>query len=161
MSLSPADRVALIEKYGSAPARFRAALAAVPAESMHWRPAPGEFSIHEIVCHCADAETIDAGRIRYLVTEDNATIVSYDESAWARELDYENHPLDPALATVDALHANTVGLLRRLPDEAWQASGTHTRSGHITAADWLRVSSEHLDVHVGQIKRNVDVWRSR
>jgi hypothetical protein len=161
MTLSSADRVALIEKYGSAPARFRAGLAAVPAGAMHWRLAPDEFSVHEIVCHCADAETNDAARIRYLVTEDNALVVGYDESMWARVLDYDNHPLDPALATIDAVRAHTVALLRRLPDDAWRAAGTHTRSGRITAEDWLRVSSEHLDEHIAQINGTVDAWRSR
>jgi hypothetical protein len=161
MTLSRVGRVGLIENYASAPAGFRSAVADVPREAMNWRPAPGEFSVHEIACHCADAETIDAVRIRYLVTEDNATIAGYDENAWARLLDYENHPLDSALATIEAVHANTAALLRRLPDNAWQAAGTHTRSGRVTAEDWLRTSSEHLEEHIDQINRTVEAWRSR
>jgi hypothetical protein len=161
MTLSLAERAALIEKCGSAPARFLEAVAAVPAEALKWRPAEGEFSVHEIICHCADAETVDAARIRYLVTQDNAAIVGYDENVWARRLDYQSHPLDLALATIDAVRANTVALLRRLSEDAWQSIVTHTQSGRCTAADWLRTSAEHLDEHVAQINRTAEAWRSR
>ena len=36
------------------------ALATVPGKALQWRPKPGEWSAHEVVCHCADAETVAA-----------------------------------------------------------------------------------------------------
>jgi hypothetical protein len=150
-----------IEQYASAPERLREALASVPAEAMKWRPALGEFSVHEIVCHCADSETNAYSRIRYLLTEEKPVIVGYDPDVWAREFDYQSHPLDAALATVEAVRGNTAPILRHLPNEAWAKEGTHTESGPYTAADWLRIYSEHLEEHIGQINRTLDAWRSR
>ena len=63
------EREALIARYESGPARLKAALAKVPPEALQWRPAPGEWSAHEIVVHCADSEANAALRIRYLVAE--------------------------------------------------------------------------------------------
>src|SRR3990172_3645152 len=73
MALSRAERAGLIAHYAAGPARLRAALAAVPAEALRWRPAPGEWSAHEIVCHCADSETSAYARIRLLLTEPEPT----------------------------------------------------------------------------------------
>jgi hypothetical protein len=157
--LSTEERTRRIEQYASGPGRLRAALTGVPAEAMKWRPAPREFSVHEIVCHCADSETNAYSRIRYLLTEERPVIVGYDPDIWAREFDYTNHPLDAALATVEAVRGNTAPLLRGLSDDAWAKEGTHTESGRYTAADWLRIYSEHLEEHIDQINRTLDAWR--
>jgi DinB family protein len=161
MTLTAEERDHRIEQYASAPLRLRQALADVPAEAMKWRPEPGEFSVHEIVCHCADSETNAYSRIRYLLTAQEPVIVGYDPDVWAREFDYASHPRDAALATIEAVRGNTAPILRRLPEEAWAKEGTHTESGRYTAADWLRIYSEHLEEHIGQIERTVEAWRAR
>ena len=121
--LTSEERDRRIEQYASAPGRLRETLAGVPAEAMKWRPEPAEFSVHEIVCHCADSETNAYSRIRYLLTEEKPVIVGYDPDVWARQFNYTDHPLDAALATVEAVRANTAPLLRHLPDEAWEKEG--------------------------------------
>jgi len=159
--LTSEERERCIEQYASAPKRLRETLDGVPAEAMKWRPEPGEFCVHEIVCHCADSETNAYSRLRYLLAEEKPVIVGYDPDVWAREFEYENHPVEAALATVEAVRGNTAPILRRLPDEAWAKEGTHTESGRYTAADWLRIYSEHLEEHIGQINHTVEAWRSR
>src|SRR3972149_9477309 len=121
MPITPEERDRLIQRYAEGPAKLRAAVAAVPAEAMQWRPAPGEFSVHEIVCHCADSETNAAARIRYLVAEEKPVILGYDPDNWAAVFDYHSHPLKPALAAGEAVRANTVPLPRRLSGDAWGA----------------------------------------
>jgi hypothetical protein len=160
MPLTPADREALIGRYAAGPACLRAALDRVPEEARHWRPGPGEFSVHEIVCHCADSETNAAARIRYLVTEREPLILGYDTDVWARVLDYAGHPIQPALAVIEAVRANTVPLLHRLPESAWTAAGTHTESGRYTAADWLAIYAAHLEEHSDQIERTSAAWQA-
>src|SRR5439155_1555094 len=80
------------------PARLKAALAKVPKDAREWRPAPREWSAHEVVCHCADSETNGYARIRYLLAETDPVIQGYDQEEWARRFDYHGQPLDPALA---------------------------------------------------------------
>jgi hypothetical protein len=160
MGRSRTERARLIEQYARGPARLRQALATVPPEAMRWRPAEGEWSAHEVVVHCADSETNAAGRIRYLAVEREPVILGYDQEAWARELDYHAHPLEVALATVDAVRAHTAALLARLPDAAWEKVGRHTESGRYTAEDWLTLYAEHLENHARQIESNVAAWRA-
>ena len=162
MPLTPAERAALIDNYAAGPARLRAALARVPAEARQWRPAPGKWSVHEIVVHCADSETNAHMRIRYLMGSAPAHIHGYDQDAWAATFDYHSHPLELALATVDAVRANTVPLLRRMPDAAWAAAGTHSElASPYTAEVWLKGYSEHLDIHVRGIERNLAAWATK
>ncbi|MGH7276422.1 MAG: DinB family protein [Candidatus Rokuibacteriota bacterium] len=160
MPPSRAERDALIEQYARGPARLRAALATVPAAALKWRPAPKEWSAHEIVCHCADSETNSYARIRFLLAERDPVIQGYDQDQWAKTFDYHNHPLEPALATVEGVRANTAALIRRLPDEAWTREGRHTESGRYTAEDWLKIYADHLEGHARQIEANVELWKS-
>jgi hypothetical protein len=156
------ERESLIVRYEAGPARLRAALERVPPEARQWRPGPGKWSAHEVVVHCGDSETNAAARIRYLLTEKEPVIQGYDQAEWARALDYHAAPLDPALRAVEAVRANTAALLRRLPESAWAARGTHTETGGpFTAEDWLRVYAEHLEKHSGQIDRNLAAWTAR
>lgn len=162
MALTAAERRTLIDNYAAGPARLRAAIAAVPAEALTWRPAPREWSAHEVAVHCADSETQAAGRIRFLAAEpDPVLIQGYDEANWAVAFDYHAHPLELALATVDAVRANTVALLRRLPEDAWGRAGRHSQSGPYTAENWLRIYAAHLEEHARQIEANVAAWRTR
>ena len=161
MPLTSQTRTALIDRYARGPALLSAALARVPPEALQWRPGPGKWSAHEVVVHCADSETNSHGRIRFLLTEPTPTIQGYDEAHWARTLDYDTLPLEPALATVVAVRANTVPVLRRMTEQDWQRVGTHPESGRYSAEDWLMIYAEHLEKHAGQIERALAAWKNR
>jgi hypothetical protein len=160
VALDRAKREALIQQYAAGPARLRAALAKVPPPALTWRPAPTEWSAHEVVCHCADSETNAYARIRFLVAEKSPTLQGYDQETWATVLDYHKMPIEPALAVVEAVRASTAALIRALPDEAWMRVGHHTESGRYTAEDWLQIYADHLEIHARQIEENVAQWQS-
>lgn len=159
MPLTAAEREDRIRRYEEGPAKLKAALARVPPEARKWRPAEGRWSVHEVVCHCGDAETNAALRLRYLVAEENPLIVGYDQARWAKTFDYHSAPLEPALAAVEAVRANTAALLKRLPESAWSAVGRHTESGRYTTDDWLNIYADHLENHSDQIDRNLAAWK--
>ena len=160
MSLARSERERLIQQYADGPARLESALARVPAAALRWRPAPGEWSAHEVVCHCADSETNAAARIRYVLCEPDPLVVGYDQSRWAVALDYHGHPIEAALATVRAVRANTAALIRRLPEDVWGREGRHTESGRYRAVDWLTIYAEHLEIHARQIEANLAAWEA-
>jgi hypothetical protein len=156
--MTPEKRAAHIERYAAGPALLRAALAKVPDAALQWRPAPGKWSAHEVVCHCADSETISSTRIRHLVGEVRPTIQGYDQDRWAERFDYHALPLDLALAQIDQVRRWTADLVRRLPDSAWACEGVHTESGRYGAETWLAIYAEHLEVHARQLDRIVAAW---
>ena len=159
--MTPVERKAAIRRYAAGPARLRAALRRVPKPALRWRPAPGEWSAHEVILHCADSESNAQMRLRYVLAEQNPLIVGYDQAEWARALDYARRPLAPALATVVAVRANTVPLLRTLPETAWSRSGRHSELGAYTVEGWLGLYADHLEVHARQIEENLAAWRKQ
>ena len=154
------EQHALIQQYADGFARLERALAQVPAAAMTWRPSAGAWSVHEIVCHCADGETNAASRIRYLAAEKDLMLEGYNPDTWATTFAYHDHPLDLALRTVEAVRANTSALIRRLPAEAWTRDAEHRTKGRYSAGDWLRTYATHLHEHVAQIEENVAAWRA-
>jgi len=160
--MTRAEIDALIQQYEDGPKVLKEALAAVPKAAMQWRPGPGKWSVHEVICHCADSETNSAMRIRYLVGEESPAIQGYDQDRWAQRFDYHAFPLDVALAQVDAVRRWTSAFIRPLPDAAWARAGTHTEmpGQPYTAFTWLGIYAEHLDVHARQIRRNVEAFRA-
>jgi hypothetical protein len=132
----------------------------VPREAWKWRPETGRWSVYEVVCHCADAETNAAARIRYLVAEENPVLQAFDQDRWAKVLDYHSQKIELALAAVDVMRAQTVNLLKQMSEEAWAAEGTHTEAGRYTAEDWLTIYAEHLEKHARQIERTLEAWRA-
>ena len=160
MSMTSAERQQRIDQYERGPLRLHDALNVVPDAAVKWRPAPGKWSVHEVICHCADSEMNGGVRLRYVLAENDPLLMGYDQDAWARILDYHARPLEPALAVVEAVRANTTVLLRALPDEAWARAGRHSESGPYSVESWLRIYSDHLEGHVRQIQRNLDAWQS-
>ena len=160
MTLSATERVKRIEQYAQGPERLRQALARVPDSMVKWRPAPGKWSVHEVVCHCADSEVNAYARLRYLLAEREPVIVGYDQDEWARAFDYHALPLETSLAVVDAVRAATASLLRRLADDAWTKKGRHTESGEYSVDGWLKIYADHLEGHARQIDRNVAAWNA-
>jgi len=69
--------------------------------------------------------------------------------------------LEPALATVAAVRANTVPLLKRMSEQDWHKVGRHTESGRYAAEDWLAIYAEHLEKHSRQLERNLTEWSHR
>lgn len=154
-----ADREALFVRYEQGPALLRAAWSTIPIEARPWRPAPGQWSAHEIIAHCADSETNSAMRIRYLIGEPAPVIAGYDQDRWARDFDYHAQPVDLCLAQVDAVRAWTAAFIRSLPEDAWSRSGRHTEHAEpYTAELWLAIYAEHLEVHARQLGRNLKSW---
>jgi len=156
------QRTELIGRYEAGPQLLRQALAAVPPEAMQFRPAPGKWSAHEVICHCADSETNAAMRIRYLVGEDTPAIMGYDQARWAVRFDYHHLPLDPALQQVETVRRWTMAFLRSLPESAWSRRGAHSEmpGEAYTAESWLQIYGEHLEIHARQIRRNLEAWHA-
>ena len=159
--MTPAERRDLIARYAAGPERLREALAEVPEGAMQWRPAPGKWSVHEVIIHCADSEANAHGRIRTLVADASPVIQGYDQDRWARTFNYHSRPIGTALVTIEAVRANTVPILESMTDADWKKMGTHSESGPYGAEDWLRSYGAHLEVHAAQIRRNIAAWRTQ
>lgn len=153
--MTAADIDSLARRFAEGPVLLRSAWARVPADARQWRPGPGKWSPHEVVAHCADASVNAHARLRYLLADTDPVLVGYDQDRWAAALDYHAHPVEEAFATLDAVTAGTVSLVRRLTPEALARTGRHTETGPITVGTWLPYNADHVAHHARQIDRLV------
>ncbi len=152
MTLDAAERARLIEQYATAPKRLRAALAKVPTEAMKWRPEPGEFSVHEIVVHCADSETNAAARIRYLVAEADPVILGYDQAQWVGELRHRRADAKRLIEQIRILREGNLDAVLRVPRRYWKRYGMHNERGRQTVRRNLEMIAGHDLNHLAQIR---------
>jgi uncharacterized damage-inducible protein DinB len=156
------DRKALLETLKATPARLKAALKGVPRKLLLWTPAPGKWSIHEIVCHMRDMER-DAYLTRYrrILAEDDPALPDIDGDAYALERDYRSLKLGEVVRDWGRLRRESLSLLRTVKGDQWSRRGTHETAGPLSVDDLLRRHAVGNDeAHLGQIdaiKRRFDL----
>jgi hypothetical protein len=160
-ALTAAEREVYIATYVQGIDELEAAYSESPAEALHHKPAPHEWSIQEIVCHCADAEIVGAVRVRMLAAEPEPVLQAIDQDLWAQAFSYESLSSVSALALVRAVRSHTASILRSLPEEVWTKVGTHTEIGPYAITTWLTYWADHLHVHAEQIRANVRDFEAR
>jgi len=151
---------AKIEEYGRGFDLLAAALAEVPQEAWSYRPAPDEWSVHEIIVHMADSESMSALRARKLIAEPGSTLMGYDEANWADVLDYKRQSAADALEIIRLARQSTYELLKRQPDEVFTHSVTHPEfpDEPYTFEGWLNIYARHIPDHIDQLRRSYQVW---
>lgn len=153
------DRAALIDAFAGGASVVRDAWDQVPEAARRFRPAPGEWSPHELVIHLADADVNGYLRFRKLVAEPGATVPGYEQDAWAARLDYHTQDADLAIELMARLRALTHPILESLDDALWSHMVTHAERGPWTMEDWLRTYTDHVTDHLRQMDAAVAVWR--
>ena len=152
-------RSELLELYSRAYNDLISALEEIPKEMWLYKPAPNKWSVHEVLIHIADSEVNSFARARKRIGESGATIMAYDENAWANKLGYHSQNIEDSLELFRQLRMMTYNVIKNLPEETWLNFIIHPENGKMTLDDWLRVYADHIPVHINQIKRNLDGWK--
>jgi hypothetical protein len=100
------ERQKLVEQYQRGYEVVAEALLKITPAELDARPAPGKWSVREIVHHLADSEMIAAARLRYLLGQDRPTIHGYDQDEFARRL-YYDRPHEVSLALFRLVREST------------------------------------------------------
>jgi uncharacterized damage-inducible protein DinB len=138
--------------YATIHAQIAAAVAGLTSAQLQALPAPGEWSIQQILVHLADSEVIGYERIRRVIAEDHPRLQPYNEEAWGNNLHY--HQQDPqfALELFRLLRQASAELLRLLPAEAWERVGLHTENGEMSLYTIFQTYHNHGIAHLQQIE---------
>ena len=149
-----------IEEYGRGFDLLTTALAEVPEDAWEFRPEPTEWSVHEIIVHMADSESMAALRARKLIVEPGSSLMAYEEPKWADALNYREQSYEDALQVIKFARQTTYHLLKTLPDEVFTHSVVHPEFDEpYTFESWLNIYARHIPDHIEQLKNNVRVWK--
>jgi fumarylpyruvate hydrolase len=143
-----------------------AAVAALPADQVAWHPAPGVWSVMDIVCHVQEALPYwTAQTQRAIETPGEPWGRSHtDRDRLAAVADTASRSLRDVVTAIDAAARQSAAALVRFTDAqlAVEATSRNPRFGRRRAqfiVDHLIV--EHVEKHLGQIRRNVNQYQQR
>lgn len=157
--MTPQDRAGLLIAYAHGPQLLKDALAELPPECLDFKPAPGTWSVRDIVFHLAESEVHAYVRARTAMAEPGNPIHAYDQDRWAASLDAGAQPLAEALDLFRLLREMLARQLRSLPEAGWGATFLHPERGPVTVEKWLEIYEWHLRAHLAQLERTVKAWR--
>lgn len=117
------------------------------------RPAPGKWSITEILAHLADTETVGSWRMRLVIGQDGVPIQAFDQDVWADRFDYAKRDPKLSLETFRTLRENNLRMLKALPKNLWNNHGMHSERGKETLARIVRMFAGHDLNHLVQVEK--------
>jgi uncharacterized damage-inducible protein DinB len=114
-------------------------------------PAPGKWSVREILCHLADCEIVFAYRLRQTLAEPHHVIQPFDQDTWAQT--YAAYDAQSALAVFTAVRSYNVKLIASLPLDALSKPVTHPERGTMTFESIVETMGGHDLNHIAQIEK--------
>jgi len=139
------------EVIASTAGRLRELLDSLGADGSSKSPAPGKWSVREILCHLADCEIVFAFRLRQTLAEPHHIIQPFDQDLWASN--YAAYDAESALAVFTAVRDFNLKLIASLPPDAFSKPVTHPERGTMTLENIVETMGGHDLNHLGQIEK--------
>ncbi len=128
------------------PSRLNDILAKMTPEQIGTRPAPGKWSVREILCHLADCEIAWAWRWRQVYGAESSMLQEFEQDSWARAYDGVLYTTETALATWNALRTWNLALIETFSDADKQRACHHPDIGALTLWTLVEIAAGH-DLH--------------
>ncbi|HKW68522.1 MAG TPA: DinB family protein [Terriglobales bacterium] len=136
-----------------APDTIAGLIAGIAPARLKQPPAPGKWSVLQIIAHLAEDELASSWRYRQMLEHDGAELSAFDQDLWARVGDYSSWQHEEALTMFRLLRQANLRMFARLSPQQWQRCGTHTERGKVTIRELCRHMAAHDVNHIEQIKR--------
>ncbi len=125
------------------------------------RPAPGKWSIQEIISHLADTEMVMCCRARWIAFEQHPTLVPFDQEKWAAGRTREREPLAETLARFRLLRRSQVRLFRHASAKDFRRTGFHPERGVVSLRVQLETLAGHDLNHLEQAQRSATAHKTK
>lgn len=120
-------------------------------KQLGYRPAPGKWSIGEILAHLAETELVCGYRLRMILGKNGTPIQAFDQDVWAANGNYAKQDPQRSLQLFRALREYNLALLRSLTRAKWSQYGMHAERGRETVARVAQMFAGHDLNHLQQI----------
>ncbi len=135
------------------PKKIQRLLGRASTAKLRKRPAPGKWSLAEIIAHLADAELVGAWRMRLILGAPGSPVTAFDQDAWVSALHYDKRDPRKALEQFRIVRETNLALLKTLTPEQWKQFGLHSERGEETIEHIVRMFAGHDLNHIAQIEK--------
>jgi hypothetical protein len=142
-----------VKLQAAAPAKLAKLLKRITPAKARNRPAPGKWSIAEIVAHLADTEVAIGWRVRMVLGQPGEPIQPFDQDLWASAMRYEKRDPRKSLEQYRGLREANVALLKSLSPDDWKKSAVHPERGEQTVRTIVEMTAGHDLNHISQIEK--------
>ncbi|MBN2370496.1 MAG: DinB family protein [Vicinamibacteria bacterium] len=149
--LKDRDPIRLLQ---ATPTRLERLIRGIPRRKLDRRPAPGKWSIVEILAHLADSELAMGWRFRNMLATPGVRLQWWDEHLWSEKCNYAWSDPRRSVTVFRVLRESNLALLKAVPRQVWQSSyGVHEKRGRQTVAEFVTMEAAHDLNHLVQIER--------
>lgn len=135
------------------PAQLRAAVKGLSNEQLNEPYREGGWSLRQVVHHLADSHLNAYARFKLAVTEEEPTIKTYNEKAWAGLEDSVKADVEVSLVLIKALHQRLVMFLKSLDEQHFSKSYVHPETGKGSVDRMLALYAWHGRHHIAHITK--------
>ena len=147
------QRKAHIETIRNLPKQLRKVASELSPAQLQQPYRPGGWTARQVVHHVADSHLNAYIRFKLILTEDQPTIKTYNEKAWAELADTQKTPLEASLQILEGVHARWTTLLENIKEEQWRRAGFHPEhQREISLLEFLALYSWHSQHHLEHIR---------
>jgi hypothetical protein len=125
-------------------------------QDLRVRPAPGEWSVAELVGHLLDAELVTAARYRWILAHDQPSLIGYDQDLWVQRLGHQEDDPEEVLGLLEALRRSNLALWGRTGSTERARVGIHAERGPESFDLLFRLVAGHGLFHMAQMKQTLD-----
>lgn len=135
----------------STPRSLEKRISGVSRRKLSRAPAPGKWSVAQILGHLSETEMLWGYRIRMILEKDGVELLGMDQDAWAKNSRYDR--LDPGLSldTFRAIRAANLDLLGKLSPREMKRYGLHSQFGQLSISRIVSLIAGHDINHTRQI----------
>ncbi|MBM2840045.1 MAG: hypothetical protein HW412_573 [Bacteroidetes bacterium] len=132
--------------------RLRKLTKGLKKKQVRHQPAPGKWSIVQIVSHLADTELVLAWRLRMVLAQAGSPLTAMDQDKWANNMKYEENDLDEQLKMFTVVRECHLAIWNSLGEDDWEKFGMHEERGKETVARIVQHYAGHDINHLNQIE---------
>ena len=142
------DPIALMR---TGPQKIARAVAGLNRAQLRRRPAPGKWSIAEILGHLVDTEVVYGYRYRMALSQPGMPIQAYDQATWTNALRHNRREARRSVVQIQFLRGVNLDLLTSVPRSEWKRYGVHSERGKETVRRTVELIAGHDLNHLNQI----------
>lgn len=145
------NRKTIILDISEAPGRMRDAVEGLSNSQLDTPYRPEGWTVRQVVHHLADSHMHSYIRTKFALTQNEPSIMPYDENLWAALKDAKSGPVEPSLLLLDGLHSRWAELLESMSEADWTRKLIHPERGALQLDIMISIYAWHGRHHTAHI----------